>query len=46
MHNEDADKDNVNWDAEIGVEVRRRRSDNPLQEGKSIIYDQAEKLLI
>lgn len=30
MHNQDADKDYINWNAQIGVDVRRRRSDNPL----------------
>jgi hypothetical protein len=30
MYNEDADKDYINWNAGIGIEVRRRLSSNPL----------------
>lgn len=41
MYNEDADKDYLNWKAEIGIEVRRKRSDNPLLEGKSVIFGQS-----
>lgn len=30
MYNEDADRDTIEWKSEIGIEVKRRKSNNPL----------------